>query len=198
MNQTSKIHPFVVWSKNRLDEMEAAVVEAENDANKAEQRIKSDITATLTKAKETRDRFKATMQASIEELEHKGDGAIKSAKQQLERDWQEFEKAMDAAVVQLNNAGKEFEVRAAAQLNSWQEAIQKCNKVAAGIAVEQKESFNAAIKRMQERSQQGKEQFAAVRQAASTSSEGYRRALNKAREAFDEAYESAKSAFAKV
>ena len=198
MNQTSRIHPFVVWSKNRLDEMEAAVLEAENDASKAEQRIKADITATLAKAKKTRDSFKATMQASIEELEHKGEGAIKSAKQQLERDWQEFEKAMDAAVVQLNNAGKEFEARAAAQLNSWQETIQKCNKVAAGIAVEQKESFNAAIKRMQERAQQGKEQFAAVRQAASTSSEGYRRALKKSREAFDEAYESAKSAFAKV
>ena len=91
------------------------------------------------------------MQASIEELEHKGEGAIKSAKQQLERDWHEFEKTMDAAVVQLNNAGKEFEARAAAQLNSWQETIQKCNKVAAGIAVEQKESFNAAIKRIQER-----------------------------------------------
>ena len=149
MNQTSRIHPFVVWSRNRLDEMEAAVLEAENDANKTEQRIKADITATLAKAKQTRDSFKATMQVSLEELEHKGEGAIKSAKQQLEREWQEFEKAMDAAVVQLNNAGKEFEARAAAQLHSWQETIQKCNKVAAGIAVEQKESFNAAIKRMQ-------------------------------------------------
>ncbi len=198
MNQTSKIHPFVVWSKNRLDEMEAAVLEAENDANNAEQHIKADTTAILAKAKETRDKFKATMKASIEALEHKGEGAIKSAKQQLERDWQEFEKAMDAAVVQLNNARKEFEARAAAQLNSWQETIQKCNKVAVGIAVEQKESFNAAIRRMQERAQQGKEQFAEVRQAASTSSEGYRRALKKSREAFDEAYESAKSEFAKV
>jgi hypothetical protein len=198
MNQTSRIHPFVVWSKNRLDEIEAAVLEAENDANKAEQRIKADITATLAKAKQTRDSFKATMQASIEGLEHEGECVIKSAKQQLERDWKEFEKAMDAAVVQLNNAGKEFEARAAAQLNSWQETIQKCNKVAAGIAVEQKDSFNTAIKRMQDRAQQGKEQFAAVRQAASTSSEGYRRALKKSREAFDEAYESAKSAFAEV
>ena len=42
MNQTSRIHPFVVWSKNRLDEMEAAVLEAENDANKAEQLIKAE------------------------------------------------------------------------------------------------------------------------------------------------------------
>jgi ElaB/YqjD/DUF883 family membrane-anchored ribosome-binding protein len=198
MNQTSRIHPFVVWSKNRLDEMEAAVLEAENDANRVEQHIKAEITATLAKAKQTRDSFKATMQASIEELERKGEGAIKSAKQQLERDWQEFEKAMDAAVVQLNNAGKEFEARAAAQLHSWQETIQKCNKVAAGIAVEQKESFNASVKRMQERAQQGKDHFAEVRRAASTSSEGYRRALRKSREAFDEAYESAKSAFAKV
>ena len=198
MNQTSRIHPFVVWSKNRLDEMEAAVLEAENDANKVEQHIKAGITATLAKAKQTRDSFKATMQASIEELEHKGEGAIKSAKQQLERDWQEFEKAMDVAVAQLNNAGKEFEARAAAQLHSWQEAIQKCSNVAAGIAVEEKKSFNASIKRMQERAQQGKDQFAEVRMAASTSSEGYRRALKKSREAFDEAYESAKSAFAKV
>jgi hypothetical protein len=198
MNQTSRIHPFVVWSKNRLDEMEAAVLEAENDANKAEQRIKADIAATLAKARQIRDSFKATMQASIEELENKGDGAIKSAKQQLERDWQEFEKAMDTAVVHLNNAGEEFEARAAAQLNSWQETIQRCNNVATGIAVEGKESFNAAIKRMQERAQQGKEQLAEVRQAASTSSEGYRRALKKSREAFDEAFESAKSAFAKV
>jgi hypothetical protein len=198
MNQTSKIHPFVVWSKNRLDEMEAAVLEAEKAADKAEQRVKADVTATLAKAKQTRDRFKATMQANIDGLEHKGEAAINSAKQQLERDWQEFEKAMDAAVVRLNNAGKEFEARAAAQLNSWQQTIQKCNKVAAGIAVEQKESFNAAINRMQERAQQCEDEFAAVRQAASTSSEGYHRALKKSREAFDEAYESAKSAFAKV
>ena len=67
------------------------------------------------------------------------------------------------------NAGKEFEARAAAQLSSWQETIQKCNKVAAGIAVEQKESFDAAIKRMQTRAQQGKDQFAEVRSATSTS-----------------------------
>ena len=112
--------------------------------------LKRNIAATLAKAKQIRDSFKTTMKASIEDLEHKGEGEIKSAKQQLERDWQEFEKAMDAAVVQLNNAGKEFEARAAAQLNSWQESIQKCNKIATGIAVEQKESFNAAIKRMQE------------------------------------------------
>jgi hypothetical protein len=198
MNQTSRIHPFVVWSKNRLDEMEAAVLEAENDASKAEQRVKADITATLAKAKQTRDRFKATMEASVKELEQKGEVAIKSAKQKLERDWQEFEKTMDSAVVQLNNAGKEFEARAAAQLNSWHETIQKCNKVAAGIAVEQKESFSAAIKRMKDRAQQGKEQLAAVSQAASTSSEGYHLALKKSREAFDEAFESAKSAFTKV
>jgi hypothetical protein len=198
MNQTSRIHPFVVWSKNRLDEMEAAVLEAENDIYTAEQSIKAGITATLAKAKQARDSFKAKMQASIDELEHKGEAAIKSDMQQLERDWQEFEKAMDVAVAQLNNAGKEFEARAAAQLHSWQETIQKCNNVAAGIAVEQKESFNASIKRMQERAQQGKDHFAEVRRAASTSSEGYRRALKKSREAFDEAYESAKSAFAKV
>ena len=104
---------------------------------------------------------------------------------------------MDAAVVQLNNAGKEFEAREAAQLNSWQETIQKCNKVAAGIAVEQKESFNAAIKRMQEGVQQGKEQFAEVRQAASTSSEGGHAGarLHAPAKSFGQAYGSAKPAF---
>ena len=198
MNQTSRIQPFVVWSKNRLDEMEAAVLKAENDAGKAEQRMKADIAATLAKAKQTRNRFKAAIQTGIEELEHSGEGAIQSAKQQLERDWEEFGKAMDAAVVQLNNAGKEYEARAATQLNRWQQTIHKCNKAVAVITVELKKSFNAAIKRMQEKSLQGKAQFDEVRQAASTSSEGYRQALQQSCEAFDEAYESAKSAFGKI
>ncbi len=198
MNETSQIHPFVVWSKNRLDEMDAAVLEAEKDAALAEQRLKTEIEATLANAKQTRDRFKAKMQASIKELEHKGEDVIESAKQQMERDWQDFEKDLDAAVAQLNNARKEFEARAAAQWKSWQETITKCNRVAAGIAVEQKELINAAVKRMQDKAQQGKEHFAQVRQAASTSSDAYRQALTKSRDAFDEAYESARLAFAQV
>jgi len=198
MPQTSSIHPFVLWSKNRLDEMEAAVLEVEKDASNAEQRIKADVTTMLAKAKQSCDAFKTRMQSSIQELDKKGEAAIHSAKQELQQDWQKFEEAISAAVARLNNGRKEFEARAGAQLKSWQDTIQKCNKVAVGIAADQKESFNAAIKRMQERVQEGKEHFVQVRQAASNSSDAYRVALKKSREAFEEAYESAKSTFAKV
>ena len=198
MTQTSSIHPFILWSKNRLDEMEAAILEVEKDSSKAKEDVKAGVAATLAKAKQSLDDFKVRMQSNIQEVEKKGEVASTSAKQEMQQDWKKFEEAISAAVARLNNGQKEFEARAAAQLKSWQETIEKCNKAAAGIAVDQKESLNAALKRMQDKAQEGKQHFADVRQAASNSSEAYRVALKKCREAFEEAYESTKSKLAKV
>jgi len=198
MTQTSSIHPLVLWSKNRLDEMEAALLEVEKDSSKAKEDIKAAVAATLPKAKQSLNDFKARMQANIQEVEKKGEVASKSAKQEMQQDWKKFEEAMSAAVARLNSCQKEFEARADAQLKSWQETIQKYNKAAAGVAADQKESFNAALKRMQDKAQEGKQHFAEIRQAVSNSPEAYRVALKKCREAFEEAYESVKSKLAKV
>jgi hypothetical protein len=198
MTQISSIHPIVLWSKNRLDEMEAALLEVEKDSSKAKEDIKAGVVATLAKAKQSLDDFKVRMQSNMQEVEKKGGAASKSAKQEMQQDWKKFEEAMNAAVARLNNGQIEFEARAAAQLKSWQETMQRFNTAAAGIAADQKESFNAALKQMQDKAQAGKQRFAEVRQAASNSPEPYRVALKKCREAFEEAYESVKSKLAKV
>jgi hypothetical protein len=195
---TSSIHPFVLWSKIRLDEMDAAILEAEKEVTKAAENIKAGVAANLAKAKRNRNAFKARIQSSVQDAKAKGEASIQSTKQELQQQWQEFEIAMNAVGAQLNNGRKEFEARAAAQLKRCQDMIRECNDLAVGIAVEQKESVHAAITQMQDKAQNTRQVLADVRHASSESAEAYRGALQKSREAIEEAYESSTTAFAKV
>ncbi len=195
---TSSIHPFVLWSKIRLDEMDAAIREAEKEVSKAEENIKAGVAANLAQAKQSRDAFKARIQSNVQYGKAKAEASIQSAKRELQQRWQEFEKAMNVAGARLNNSRKEFEARAAAQLKSCQDMVHEYNELAVEMAVEQKESTHAAIIRMQEGVENAKQVLADVRQASSESAEAYRGALQKSREAIEEAYDSSKTAFAKV
>lgn len=195
---TSSLHPFVLWSKIRLDEMDAAILEAEKDLSKVEESIKAGVATNLAKAKQSRDAFRARMQSNAQAAKAKGEASIQSVKQELRQQWREFEQAIDAAGAQLNNGRKEFEARAAAQVKSCQDTIAECNNLAAGIAAEQKQAVNAAIKRMQDGAQTARQVLADVRRASLESADAYRGALQRSREAFDDAYESSKSAFAKA
>jgi hypothetical protein len=80
MATNSSIRPFVQWSKNRLDEIDAGVLPLENSVNDAEAELKSNVQEALAEATQRRDEFKTQISVKVETLEAKGDKAIQSTR----------------------------------------------------------------------------------------------------------------------
>ena len=191
MAEQSSIHPYLNWTKQRIDEMDAtlASLEAQAGKAKAESKVKADqLIADLTKR---RDEFQAKARAQQES----GEAALKAGKAQLETQWQGFEVQVktyfDSLGKQVDQQKATFHSAAAAQVKAWREAAEKFQSEATKIVAARRTDLDAAVKQMKADAAEAEARLQKLKQAGSESWAGLSAALAESRKAFDGANQKA-------
>ena len=134
MSDHSSMHIYLNWTKERLDEMDAALasLEAKASQQKADAKAKAD--QMIADLKKRRDEFQAKAKAQAEASE----ATWQAAKTQLESQWNGFEAQVktyfETVGKQVEQQQSTFRDIAAAQAKAWREAADKFHDAATKIA----------------------------------------------------------------
>ena len=194
----SKLHPYLTWTKERIDEMDAALasLEASTCQLKADSKVKGE--QLLADLKKRRDEFKA----AAAKLTDAGEAAWESAKAQLEAQWNAFEAQVKSY---FQTAGKQIEQQQAAfhdiaeaQRKSWRKAAGELHDAAASATAANRATVDAAIKQMKTDSAEAEARLQKLMRAKDESWSALSAALAQSRKAFDRASQQAWDAFGRA
>ena len=191
MPEQSSIHPYLNWTKQRIDEMDATLASFETQAAKANAESKVKYDRAIADLKGLRDEFKAKAKAQAEA----GEAAFKAGKGQLETQWQGFEAQVktcfDTLGKQMEDQTATFQIVAAAQVKAWREAAEKFQSEAAKLATARRADLDAAVKQMKDDAATAEARFQKLKQAGSQTWSALGAALAESRKAFDRANQQA-------
>jgi hypothetical protein len=194
MPEQSSMHFYLNWTKERIDEMDAALasLEVKMKQAKADSKVTSDqLIADLQKR---RDEFQASLKAQAEA----GEAAWARAKANLEPQWNGFEAQVknyfESAGKQIEQQQAMFKDIAAAQAKAWREAADKFQDAASKVAAARRADVDAALKQMKSDASEAEARLEKLKQAGNHSWSVLSAALTESRKAFDEANQVASNA----
>jgi hypothetical protein len=191
MPEQSSAHFYLNWTKERIDEMDAALasLEAKVGQVQADSKVKAD--QFIADLKKRRDEFKATAKKQAEA----GEVAWQRTKTQLESQWHGFETQVKTYVEtlgkQIQQQQATFQDIAAAQVKAWREAADNLHKQAAKVAAARRADVDAAVKQMKADAAEAETRLQKLKQAGGESWSALSAALAESREAFDRANQKA-------
>jgi len=184
MPEHSSIHPYLNWTKERLDEMDATLASLEGKASQVKADSKAHADKLIGELKKRRDEFQAKVKAEAQA----GEAALQATKPQLESQWQAFEAQVRTY---FDTVGKQIELQqatfrdvAAAQVKAWREAADKVHNAATKVAAEKRTNLDTAVKQMKADAAEAEEK---LKQAGKESWAALSAALAESRKAFDRA-----------
>src|SRR5262249_47519151 len=148
MSEQSSMHFYLNWTKERIDEMDAALASLEAKAGQvtADTKVKAD--QLIGDLKKSRDEF----QASIKQQADAGEAAWEQTRQEWESEWNGFEAKVKTC---FETAGKQVEQQqatfrdvAAAQVKAWHDAADKLHDATGKLATAKRSEIEAAVKQM--------------------------------------------------
>jgi hypothetical protein len=191
MSQQSSMHFYLNWTKERIDEMDAALASLEAKASQvqADSKVKAD--QFIADLKKRRDEFQATAKKQAAE----GEAAWQRTKTQLESQWHGFEAEVktyfDTFAKQIEQQQATFRDVAAAQVKAWREAADELHQEATKVAAAKRADVDAAVKQMKADAAQAEAHFQKLKQAGKESWTALSAALTESRKAFDRANQQA-------
>ncbi len=198
MATQSSVHYFLNWSKERIDEMDAALasLEAKGGEIRADLRVKAN--QALADLRKKRDEFKDIVKKQAEADE----AAWTRAKSQLDADWTRFETEVQKYVETFGEKVKQqqetFKLQANAQLKAWREAADKLHAAGAQFAAERRGEIDATVTRMKADATAAEQKLQKLNQAGTESWATLMAALAETRTVFDRANQSAQEVFRKA
>jgi hypothetical protein len=187
MPEQSSMHVYLNWTKERIDEMDAALasIEAKAGQVKAESKTKAD--QLIVELKKQRDEFQAQVKAQAKT----GEAAWQANKAQLESQWRDFEAQVktyfDTVGKQIEQQQATFRDIAAAQAKAWREATETFHGEATKFAAAKRADVDAAVKQMKADAAEADARLQKLKQAGSESWVALSAALAESRKAFDKA-----------
>ena len=125
MTEQSSMHLYLNWTKERIDEMDAALASLEVKASQAKADSKEKADEMIADLKKRRDEFQALLKTQAES----GEAAWARAKTELDKQWNGFEAQVqtyfESAGKQIEQQQATFKDIAAAQAKAWREAADK-------------------------------------------------------------------------
>jgi hypothetical protein len=195
MSEHSSMHIYLNWTKQRLDEMDAALASLEAKASQQKADVKAKADQLIADLKKRRDEFQAKAKAQAEANE----AAWQAAKPQLESQWNGFQAQVktyfETVGKQVEQQQATFRDIAAAQVKAWREAADKFHGTAGKMAAEGRANVEAAIKQMKADAAEAEARMQKLKQAGSESWTALSAALAVSRDAFDQANQKASDAF---
>ena len=194
MSGESKMHYYVNWAKERLDEMDAALasLEAKVPQVKADSKMKAE--QAIADLKRRRDEFVSLAKKEAEA----GEATWQRVQPELQSQWNSFEGQLKTY---LETAGKQLEQQratfldiAAAQAKAWREAADTFHHEAGKIAAAKRADLDAAINQMKTDAAQAEARFNKLKQVGSETWAALGAALAESRKAFDRANQKAADA----
>src|SRR5262249_8888571 len=187
MPEQSRMHFYLNWAKERIDEMDATLASLEAKTSQVQGNAKTKGNQLITDLQKQRDEFQASVKKQIEA----GDAAWQRTKTQLESEWNDFEARVDTY---FETVGERIEQQqatfrdvAAAQAKAWREAVNKLQDAAEKVSAAGRSDIDAAVKQMQRDSSEAEARLQKVKQAGSESWTALGAALAESRKAFDRA-----------
>jgi hypothetical protein len=195
MTSQSHMHVYLNWAKERLDEMDATLALFESKVGELQGDARAKAESALADMRAKRDAFRETIKKEAEMSE----ADWTRAKAVMEADWNAFEasvqKYVDAAGVKGEQQKAAFQARADAQRKAWQEAIDKLDNTAKGIAADRRAEVESAMKRMKAEAAAAEAKLDKLNRAGTKSWAAFRTALGETRTAFDRANQEVYDAF---
>jgi hypothetical protein len=195
MNEHSKMHVYLDWAKERLDEIDATLASFEASIAHQGADVRHTANSALSQIRKSRDAFRQ----KIKDEKDATDAAWTKAKTLLEVDWKTFESGVEAY---LESVGHEvalreaaFKARADAQQKSWHEAMGKFDKAVTKLATGGKAELEIALKKMKSEADVAKASLERLRGARDQSWSALKTALAETRAAFDRADHAVHEAF---
>ena len=191
MTENSSQHAYVTWTKQRLDEMDAALASIETKASQLKADVKVKATQLNAEMKKRRADFEVEVKAQLKA----GEAAWQASKPKLEKQWASFESELKTYV---ETVGKDIDQKratfadvAAAQTKAWGDSAEKLQSAAAKLAAENRAKADAAIAKMQSDMTDAKAHLEKLRHEGGESWIVLSGALLASRKKFDEASQSA-------
>ena len=148
MAEQSSMHLYLNWTKERIDEMDAALASLEVKASQAKANSKEKADEIIADLKKRRDEFQALLKTQAES----GEAAWARAKTELDKQWNGFEAQVqtyfESAGKQIEQQQATFKDIAAAQAKAWSEAADKFKLAAGKVAAARRADLEAALQRM--------------------------------------------------
>jgi hypothetical protein len=193
--QSSGMHAYLNWTKERMDEMNATLASLEAKTSVVKANAKENADELVAELKRRRDEFRTSVDRHTQAAEL----ARERAKTQLETLWHEFETQLEAY---FNRVGKQIEQQqatfhevAAAQRKAWHEAADRFHTEAGKVATARRADIDAAVKQMKASAAKAEERLQKLREAGGQSWAALSAALCESRNAFDRANQEAWDAF---
>src|SRR4029077_7558254 len=148
MPTQSSAHFFLNWTKERIDEMDAALASLESKVAEmgAESHAKAD--QFISDLRQKRREFENTVKKQGEE----GGAAWETVKARLESQWKSFEIEVEKYFATFDRDIKQqqavFQSQVTAQMNAWRETADKFHAAAAYFASERRKDIDATVSRM--------------------------------------------------
>jgi hypothetical protein len=187
MAEQSSFHLYLNWTKERIDEMDAALASLEGKASQVKADAKAKAEQLIADLKKRRDDFHAKVKAHAQADE----AACQRTKTQLESDWRDFQVQVktyfETVGKQIEQQQATFRDVAAAQVKAWREAADKFHDDAAKVAATGRAEVDAAITRMKAEAVEAEAGLQKLKQAGNESWTALSAALEESRKAFDRA-----------
>lgn len=190
MTENSTRHAYVAWTKQRLDEMDAALgsIEAKASQLKADAKVKA--TQLNADMKKRRGDFEAEVKAHLKA----GEAALQASKTQLEKLWTGFEAELktyiETASKDIDQKRTTFSDIAAAQAKAWAQAAENLQSAAAELGAENRAKVDKAIAQMRADTIEVTAHLQKIKQAGDESWVALSAALQASRKKLDQAIES--------
>jgi hypothetical protein len=191
MAEQSRMHFYLNWAKERIDEMDATLASLEAKVSQVQADSKVKANQLIADLQKRRDEFQAIVKKQAEA----GEAAWQSTKPQLESHWNDFEAKVktyiDSLGKQVQQQQATFRDVAAAQVKAWREAADKLHDAAGKVAAARRADIDAALKQMKADASEAEARLQKVKQAGSESWTVFGAALAESRKAFDRANQAA-------
>jgi hypothetical protein len=191
MAEQSSAHAYLNWTKQRIDEMDAALASLEAKASQAKAESKTKADQMIAAMKKRRDEFQAQAKAQAQA----GEAALHAGKAQLETQWQDFAAQLETyfATVgqQIEQQQATFRDVVAAQVKAWHAAADTFLGEAGKIAADRRGDFDAAVKQMKADAAEAERRFDQLKQTGSASWAALSAALAESRKVFDRTNQNA-------
>jgi hypothetical protein len=191
MPEQSKMHVYLNWAKERIDEMDATLASLEAKASQVQADSKAKAHQLIADLRKRRDEFQATVKKQTEA----GEATWQRTKAQLESNWSDFEAQVKTYIEtvgkQVQQQQATFREVAAAQVKAWRETADRLHDAAANVAAARRADIDAAVKQMKADASEAQARLQKLKQAGSESWTAFGAALAESRNAFDRTNQAA-------
>jgi hypothetical protein len=194
MADQSSVHLYLNWTKERIDEMDAALASLEAKAAQVKSEYRTKAHQLVGDLKTRRAEFESQVKLQAQA----GEEALQAGKAKLEAQWRAFEAQVkiyfDTVGRQIEQQQATFREVAAAQLQSWRQAADAFHAAAAHVAATRRADIEAAVKQMKADAADTEVRFQKLKQAGGETWTALSAALADSRNAFDRANQAALNA----